>query len=240
VFSQNGEDGVLLEILGRTGTPSRYFVEFGAGGGYQANCVLLADCFGWSGLFIEADPTQYAQLEAKYANNDGITTLNRRVSSDNIESLLDEASCPAEPDVLSVDIDGNDFWVWAAISRYRPLVVITEYNANLLLDRKLVMPRNDEHSWDGTDYFGASLGAFQRLAAEKRYALVHTDSAGVNAFFVSQERATGFPRPGTVPGHTANYGWAGQHMPRDPNRRPFYDLDGHRLVDAPRVGGDQS
>jgi hypothetical protein len=108
--------------------------------------------------------------------------------------------------------------------------VVIEYNANLPLDRRLVMPRDDRHSWDGTDYVGASLGALRSLGERKGYELVHTDSTGVNAFFVRREETASLPTGAEVPLHRANYFRAGIALRRDPHGRRFYDLDDERLV----------
>jgi hypothetical protein len=234
VFSRGGEDGVLQAILRRTGTESRWFVEFGVGTGQEGNCVLLADVYGWSGLFIEADPTFYGALDAKYADSARVATVNAAVTADNVEALFRQAGVPERIDVLSIDIDGNDFWVWQAIERVAPRMVVIEYNANLPLDSRLVMPRDDGHEWDATDYFGASLGALCELGSRKGCELVHTDRQGVNAFFVRRSLAQGLPGGSEVARHRANYGGRGLEIPRDPRARPFHDLASGTLVDAPR------
>jgi hypothetical protein len=234
VTSQNGEDGVLQEILDRIGTRSRHFVEFGANTGKQANCVLLADLFDWTGIFLESGREAYELLEAKYADNARVTTVEAAVTVENFESLLGDAGCPSSFDVLSIDIDGNDFWVWQTLERFVPRVVVIEYNGELELDARLVMPRDDEHEWDGTDYFGASLGAYLELGAEKGYRLVHTERTGTNAFFVREEEAAGFPALDDVPRHRSNYWAAGIRHKRDPKGRPFQSLGTNELVDAER------
>jgi hypothetical protein len=240
VFSQNGEDGVLAEILHRLGPGSKTFVEFGAGTGAQGNCVLLADCFSWSGLFIEADPEYFVTLSAKYAGNHDVETVRAEVSPDNVNKLFQAAKVPSELDVLSIDIDGQDYWVWAAISEYRPRVVVVEYNATLDVESVLVQPREVAGPWDGTTYFGASLGAFCTLADEKGYALVHTDLTGVNAFFVRTDlaAAVGVDR---APRRAANYGLQGAQLPPDPQGRAWLDpRSGTRVgpVTPPGAGSD--
>jgi hypothetical protein len=234
ISSQNGEDGILQAIFDLIGSRSRYFIEFGAGCGVQGNCVLLADCMGWRGLMIEADKDASESLAAKYAGNRRVTTRNAVVTADNVEQIFDSAGVPRQIDLLSIDIDGNDFWVWQSITACVPRVVAIEYNANLPLDATLVMPRDDAHAWDGTDYFGGSLGAYEALASEKNYRLVHTDSTGVNAFFVLRSEASTLPPPEAVPRHRPNYLGTGVCLPRDPARRPFRDIRSGELVDAPR------
>jgi hypothetical protein len=230
VTSQNGEDGAIAEVLRRIGGPKRrWFVEFGAATGEEGNCVLLADS-GWSGLFIEPDADAFARLKAKYAGSRTVITRRAVVTADNIEDIMAASGVPADLDLLSIDIDGNDYWVWEAIRSFRPRVVVIEYNANLPLDRRLVMPRDDRYVWDGTDYVGASLGALRELGNRKGYELVHTDSTGVNAFFVRGDEAAGLPTGAEVPLHRANYFGAGITLRPDPRHRPFYDLARGRLV----------
>jgi hypothetical protein len=224
--SQNGEDGVIAEILRRIGSGSRFFVEFGAETGEQGNCAALAED-GWDGLLLEADPGKYAALEARWADRAGVRTRHARVEPDAINELLRAGGVPAEPDVLSIDIDGNDWYVWEALTACRPRLVVVEYNGSLPLERRLVQPLDVEHSWDGTDWFGASLGAFEALAEGKGYALIHTESRGVNAFFVRTDllAGTGLPVGDAVARHRADYDGRGHGHPRDPHDRPWVDLE---------------
>jgi hypothetical protein len=187
VCSQNGEDGILAEIFHRIGTTNRYFVEFGVQTGAECNCAHLAINEKWSGLFIEAHPPYYAALAERYRSYPGVTCLHQVVTSANIERLLAAQRVPLEFELLSIDIDGNDYWVWAAIRNWRPRVVVIEYNASYPPPRRWVMKENSDHRWDGTTYFGASLASLAALGREKGYDLVGTDSNGVNAFFVRRD-----------------------------------------------------
>lgn len=230
VASQNGEDGVLQEIFRRIGARDRYFVEFGVGEGEEGNCVLLADHYGWTGLFMEADPVACSRLDSKYHAVRRVLTREARVTAENIEQLLREAGVPPVFDLLSIDTDGNDFWIWEAIETFEPRVVVIEYNANLALDEPLVMPRDDTHEWDGTDYFGASLAAYGALAANKSYDLIHTERTGTNAFFITRGEAEAFAELGPPRTFEANYFRRGVRLPRDPKDRPFLELTTRRLV----------
>jgi hypothetical protein len=190
VHSQNGEDGILREILNRIGVTNRYFVEFGVESGSECNCAELVFGQKWQGLFLEADDNYFRALAERYREHAGVKCVQSVVTSGNIESLLESGGVPAEFDVLSIDIDGNDYWVWAAIRRWRPRVVVIEYNASFPPPQKWVMAENPAHRWNGTNYFGASLESLAALGREKGYALVATDSRGVNAFFVRADLAT--------------------------------------------------
>lgn len=219
VCSQNGEDGVLAEILRRIGVREPWFVEFGVETGSEGNCVALADLGGWQGLFLEADPGAHHHLNQKYRWTDAVRTLHAAVTPENVQDLFAQAGVPERLDVLSIDIDGGDYWVWQAIERYQPRVVVVEYNSALDPEQRLVQPA-DWPGWDGTDFFGASLGALVELAGRKGYRLVHCELAGVNAFFVHSGEPGRFLAPDDVQRRGPNYylGAFG-HPPGDPARR---------------------
>jgi hypothetical protein len=109
------------------------------------------------------------------------------VTSRNIEELLAAHQVPVDFDVLSIDIDGNDYWVWKAIQRWQPRLVVIEYNADYPPPVRWVMQENLDHRWNGTNYYGASLTSYVLLGRQKGYTLVATDSRGINAFFVRSE-----------------------------------------------------
>ena len=135
---------------------------------------------------------------------------------------------PAEPDVVSIDVDGNDWWIWRALVAYRPRLLVIEYNGNLDPTSLLVKPYEPTAEWDLTSWFGASLGAYEWLAATKGYTLVHTDLRGVNAFFLRDDLLPAFG-PAAPPRRVANYDLLGVHMSADPGNRPWVDL----AVDPP-------
>jgi hypothetical protein len=194
VFSQNGEDGVLAEIFRRVGIGAPgFFVEFGGEDGVELNSAVLADAFGWRGVLIEADGVKHHHLHRKYAPNPRVTTGHAMVTSDTVETLFAQLGVPPEFDLLSIDIDGDDYWVWRAISAWSPKVVVIEYNAHLDPTVALVQ-REGDGPWQGTDFYGASLEAMRRLGANKGYRLVHADMTGNNAFFVRLDLPGEFPR----------------------------------------------
>jgi hypothetical protein len=212
VFSQNGEDGVLAEILRRIGTGSRTFAEFGIQDGSEGTTVFLAQVLGWSGVYLEADPDAYAALERRFSANPRVRTLHAAVEPHNVEALFAQAGVPEEPDVVSIDVDGNDYWIWRALER-RPRVVVIEYNGDLDPASSQVMPYTPGFRWDHTSGYGASLGALEALGTEKGYTLVHTELAGVNAFFVRSDLAGDLPSGEAVPRRSANHALMGLGHP---------------------------
>lgn len=189
VFSQQGEDGIIEEIFRRIGETNRYFVEFGVETGVECNAARLARECGWSGLFMEGNPADVPALKANYAHLPGVKCVHAMIGSDNVQQLFADAGVPAEPDLLVIDIDGNDYWVWKAVTDYRPRVVVIEYNPFYPPPSRWVMAEDPNFRWKRTDYFGASLGALSRLGRRKGYDLVGTDTHGVNAFFVRSDCA---------------------------------------------------
>lgn len=183
VFSQNGEDGILREIFRRIGTTSRFCVEFGIEDGTE-NCTRrLVEQDGWTGVWLEGSAESVARARERFAAHP-VRIENAFIDAQNIEPLFDGTGVPGEPDLLVIDIDGNDFWVWQAIRAYTPRVVVIEYNGSFGRVADWVLPYDPVHQWDYSNRYGASLSALARLAAEKGYALVGCDSCGVNAFFV--------------------------------------------------------
>jgi hypothetical protein len=178
VYSQNNEDGALAAIFAAIGTTNRYFVEFGVEDGIVCNTRLLKRR-GWTGL----------QMDPRENNNPEV--VRAFVTSENINSLLKDNGVPENFDLLSIDIDGNDFWVWKAISDFHPRVVVIEYNACIPPNESRAISYDPAFRWDGTDYFGASLLALSRLGSEKGYVLVGCESEGVNAFFVHKSLVNG-------------------------------------------------
>jgi hypothetical protein len=205
VFSQNGEDGVLAEIFDRIGAGGGGFVEFGIQDGTEGNTVFLAQVLGWSGAYLEADDAAFAALERRFAANPRVRTLHAAVEPDTAEALFAQAGVPPEPDLVSIDVDGNDYWIWRALNAYRPRVVVIEYNGAFDPRERRVMPYTPGFRWDGTSAYGASLGALEDLAAEKGYRLVHTELAGVNAFFVREDLAADLPSGDSVPRRSGNH-----------------------------------
>ena len=176
IDSQNGEDGILEAIFAKIGTTNKYFVEFGSGNASECNTVYLSRWSRWSGLWMDATNID-AQGRVK----------QERVTADNIQGLFAKYRVPKAFDLLCIDIDGNDYWVWKAITDYDPRVVVIEYNGTIPPDVSKTIPYDPSFQWDrATDYFGASLLALQKLGHEKGYALVGCDSTGANAFFVKR------------------------------------------------------
>jgi len=100
------------------------------------------------------------------------------------------AGVPFNLDVLAINVQGNDYWIWNALNRWRPRLIIIAYHSHYPPSKKWVMQENLDHKWDGTSYYGASLASLNALGRKKGYTLVATDSSGRTAFFVRDDLAT--------------------------------------------------
>lgn len=226
VHSQSGEDGIVEEIFARLGTTNRIFVEIGVQDGLECNTTWLL-LNGWTGLWIDANESGVAAIRDKFGGP--IRTGNLKVqrafvTAENVQALFDECKVPLEFDLLSIDVDGNDYWIWKAIERFKPRVVVIEYNAIFREKLKWVMRYNSHHVWDGTTYFNSSLKSLELLGRDKGYNLVGCNFHGVNAFFVRQDLvADHFCAPFTSENH---FEPARYHMiKRDGHRRSFGDAE---------------
>ena len=223
VFSQNGEDGVLAEIVRRTGAPGQFFVEVGAGDGIENNCAALADLAGLGRAVHRGRAMRGSDpLRRKYAPIPRVQTLQAMVTPETVDALLAAQGVPEEPDVFTVDVDGSDYWIWRALERHRPRVVVVEYNASIAPGRRVVQPSRQGLPGTGTDFYGASIDAFVALGAEKGYRLVHCDLTGANAFFVRDDLPGDYP---DVTRRSTNMWLAGARHPADPDARAYVDLD---------------
>ncbi len=189
VYSQHDEDGMIEEIFNRIGVTDRFFVEFGVGDGLE-NCTLYCLLKGWSGVWIDGSAICYEDIlrnMAPFLQERRLSVKYSFITAENIESLFSEMKVPREFDLLSIDIDRNDYWVWEAIQHYQPRVVAIEYNASFKHTVACAVPYDGNATWNGTNYFGASLKAFEHLGRAKGYSLVGCAYTGVTAFLVRND-----------------------------------------------------
>lgn len=191
VYSQNDEDGIIQEIFERIGTTNQKFIEFGVQDGLESNGHYLL-LKGWSGLWIEGDLDCVKKLLRAFrpaVRTGHLTVCNAFIDRDNINPLIKQAGFHGEIDLLSIDVDGNDYYIWEAIDVVNPRVVAIEYNGKIPPDLNWKMAYDKWHLWDGSDRHGASLKALELLGQSKGYRLVGTNLNGVNAFFVREDLA---------------------------------------------------
>lgn len=202
IHSQNGEDGMIAEIFRRIGHTSKVFVEIGVGDGRECNSAFLLAC-GWTGYWIDCKGEMNDALRRQTPSvRDRLTTVHVMVTAENVDSILERQKIEKEFDFLSIDIDQNTYYVWKALSRYRPCVVVIEYNPLLPAATDWKVNYSPDRVWDGSSNYGASLFALERLGFELGYNLVGCDYSGTNAFFVRADLVGNhFAMPFTAENH---------------------------------------
>ena len=192
VYSQWGEDGIIQYLIHTVSIPKPVFVEFGVQDYREANTRYLLQHDNWTGLIIDASKESIGAVtrEPLYYRH-ALRAVSAFIDRDNINTLLCENGITGDIGLLSVDIDGNDYWIWEAIDCISPRIVICEYDSLLGPDRKVTTPYDPAFDRITAHYSflygGASLAALEHLARRKGYALVGSNSAGNNAFFVRED-----------------------------------------------------
>lgn len=180
IFSQYGEDGVLGKIFDIIGTESKTSIEFGAWDGfYLSNTALLWTEFRWHGILIESEKERYKQLVENTKPYD-CQCIHAMVGEGNnsLESILKRNKISIKNiDLLSIDIDNDDYYIFKSLQSLRPRVIVCEYNPTFPADID-IYPEKGAH-------MGSSVGALVRIAKEKEYSLVAITNC--NCFFVRNE-----------------------------------------------------
>jgi hypothetical protein len=199
VFSQFGDDGILQYLVACVGVQAheRRFVEFGVENYREANTRFLLVNDNWSGLVIDGSPANVEEIRRDpiYWRHD-LVAESAFIDRDNIAGLIARHGFDRDLGILSIDVDGNDFWIWKALDLTPPIIVV-EYNSVFGRERAVTIPydpgfvRSQAHP--SHLFWGASLKALALLAQQKGYALVGSNSAGNNAYFVRNDLAGGLP-----------------------------------------------
>ena len=190
VFSQFEEDGKILYIFSIIGMGTKTFVEIGSDDGINSNCANLYFNFGWWGLFIDGNEKSIkrgVRFYNKYPHplNYKPKFLCEIVTRNNINSLIENVGIKGEIELLSIDIDGNDYWIWENLEIISPKVVIIETHVEFGY-RNIVVPYDESYTFPGKHpiYHGASPVAMVNLARKKGYRLVGANELGFNFIFV--------------------------------------------------------
>jgi hypothetical protein len=196
VFSQWDEDGIIQYLISHLPIESKTFIEFGVQDYEESNTRFLLLNDHWQGAVLDgcASDIRFIQTDRIYWEFD-LQAECAWITKANIDSLLRNFGFPEDVGLLSIDIDGNDYWIWEAIQSIRPRIVIVEYNSLFGLHPVSVpykenFERTAAHYSDL--YFGCSLGALSYLAEKKGYLLVGSNVWGHNAFFIRSDIAAGF------------------------------------------------
>jgi hypothetical protein len=198
VYSDFEEDGMLVFLFAVLGTKSKTFIDIGSANGLCSNCANLAIHFGWHGLFIDANRELVDHGTKVYASHLDTSLyppkfLCARVTRENINEIISNAGFERTIDLLSIDIDGNDYWIWDALKCIRPRVVIIETHVEFG-SRNIVVPYDKDHIYPGAhrEYHGASPVAMVTLANALGYQLVGANRFGFNTIYVAKEERPDF------------------------------------------------
>lgn len=198
VFSQWGEDGIIQWLIRQIPINNRTFIEFGVENYREANTRFLLEENNWSGMIIDGskqnmDSVKKEELYWRY----DLKAVEAFITRENINELLAQSGFDEDLGLLSIDIDGNDYWVWERIEVVKPRIVICEYNAIFGADRAVTVPYRSDFYRTKAHYsnlfFGASLKALQILGERKGYVFIGTNSNANNAFFVRKDLAQYIP-----------------------------------------------
>ena len=248
VFSQFGEDEIIQFLVSRVPIEQAVFVEFGVDDYRESNTRFLLVHDNWRGLIMDAGSSHQDFLAGSgLLWRHHVDAVSAFIERENINDLLVGAEIEGDIGLLSIDIDGNDYWVLEAIEAVSPRIVVVEYNSHFGRDAAVTIPydrgfvRSEAH-WSNL-YWGASLAAMRQLADRKGYGLVGGNKAGNNAFFVRRDVIGGIPEVDVADAHaTLHYrDWlthdSATNYVRDYSNRlaliadlPVYDVEEKRTL----------
>jgi hypothetical protein len=183
IFSQNGEDGITMKLVeliydcNDCNNNNKFYVEFGVENGMECNTRILREKYNWKGL----------QMDGGHQNN-SINLKKEFVMKENVLELFKKYNVPQNINVLSVDIDFNDFYCLKEIlANYKCDIVICEYNATHLANEDKIVIYDKNGCWDSSNYFGVSLCSIDKLAKKHNYSLIYCNANGVNCFLIHND-----------------------------------------------------
>lgn len=222
-FSQNDEDGIIIEIFNRISFETKCFFEFGVHPMENNTVSLLAHGFHGYWLDVRNYDKYMDTVFKSYVASGTLKCIQGMITKENALEIFKAHQVPENLDLLSIDIDGNDYYVWKALAAvYKPRVVVIEYNASYPASVAWVQPDDPNLTWSGSNYFGSSLKAQEILGRELGYSLVGTSVTGINAFFVRNDLLQDrFCPPYTAENHFS------------PPRYGCYQISGHRADFGP-------
>jgi len=211
VFSQLGDDGIIQYLINTLEIQNKFFIEFGVQNYIESNTRFLLMNDNWSGLIMDGSKEFIEFIKNDYYYwKFNVKAKHLFITAENINQAFEEENIKGEIGLLHIDIDGNDYWIWKAITNINPVVVIMEYNSGFGDERSISIPyQPDFERYNGHFsglYYGASLNAFCDLAKEKGYSFIGSNSYGNNAYFVRNDKMKIFKSISCKEGYRVNYG----------------------------------
>lgn len=192
-FSQNGEDGILDVLRKRLIKSNRYFIEIGSADGIENNSAWLVFAEKYHGIMVEGNPRLFERMKRMVADyNYGTECLCMFVTTDTVRELKSIA-LHFDPDIFSLDIDGNDYYIAKTIleAGFRPKIFVVEYNSTFGPDRSVTIPYRDEFVYTKAHpshlYYGVSISGWRKFFGDNGYHFVTVDRNGINGFFVDAD-----------------------------------------------------
>lgn len=201
VFSQMGDDGIIQFLINKIDIPHKTFVEFGVESYIESNTRFLLANNNWSGLVIDGSKENIDYIEKDVITwRHDLYTKHSFITKDNINTLISEGflqkGYDKEIGLLSVDIDGNDYWIWKAIDVVNPVIVIAEYNSVFGYEKAWTIPYKEDFVRKSNSkeyqYYGSSIKAYCLLAEEKGYHFIGCNKAGNNSYFIRKDKLSYF------------------------------------------------
>jgi hypothetical protein len=193
VFSQWGDDGIIQYLINKIDLPHKTFVEFGVENYKESNTRFLLINDKWHGLVLDG-----SKESIEYIKRDTVSLMYHLyakeafITKENINSLIDkeflQKGYDPEIGILSVDLDGNDYWIWKEINVVKPVIVVLEYNAIYGAEKPWTIPYKGDFVWGGTAYWGSSLKAHCEVSEKKGYYFIGCNSNGNNAYFIRKDK----------------------------------------------------
>lgn len=199
VFSQFGEDGAIQHLLRHVSVPSTTFVEIGVESYRESNTRFLAVNDNWQGLAIDGSSDHVEFITSTDLGwRADVQPVQEFITRENINDILTRHGYTGELGLLSIDVDGMDYWLLEAVEVVQPAIVVIEYNSIFGPNQKVTVPYSPtfvcgEAHWSH-QYFGSSIAALEDLASSRGYALVGATKNAVNAFFVREDLLADIPR----------------------------------------------
>lgn len=193
VFSQFGDDGIIQYLINNIEVTDFSFIEVGVEDYKESNTRFLLVNNNWKGLVIDSSSSyiSYIRQDSIYWQHE-LTAVAEFITAENINTTITANGFAGELGLLSIDIDGNDYWIWRALDAVRPNIVVSEYNSVLGNTRAVTVPYDPEFNRTKAHYsnlyYGSSLKALDLLARDKGYTFVGSNAAGNNAYFVRLDR----------------------------------------------------